>query len=1017
MTAGASVFSPVTLDAAQAAVVAHIAARSECLLVTGGPGTGKTTCLVAAAARLVSLGVPLGQVVILTYARPAALRLRRAVIDAVGVTQAGPRIVTVHGWCKSLIDQFGRPGDQTPVRLLSAPEQEFLVRELLDAVSWPAALGDAPATPEFAGQVRALITRARQLGLDPDGLCQAGRAAGRPDWEAAGRFFETYLTVIDDQAVLDYAELVHRSRLLMAQPDVAFAVRAHTAAVLVDEFAECDESVVALLRDVWRAGVPVTAFADPSTRLFEFRGAWAGAPKRFPEEFAQAYTPAPVIELVGTYRTPEDVQACLAEPGNDVAVVAGQLWQERAAGVAWQDMAVIGRASGDDLGRMARGLAAAGVPVRLEGETLALAQTGAVAVLLDGLSFLVALAAGVASVSQWQAVLGSPLVGIDSLDLKWLARLIVGNLPGPAVGHDTDQLNDTDQLGDADPGGVLVQLLVAAAAGAAVPDLPTDVAALWQRLVVAVRQLQQLAESALTAPVGQLAWDLWQIGDWPEKLRQTALRRSSRSLAADRDLDAVIALFDLAAAHLQWRGASGVAALAALTKQQIVPRDRSREVGQTIAEVSVLSAYQAKGRQWPVVAVVGAVEGVWPSPFSVPSLLQADRLQADGQLPALTGREIVDEQRRLFVLATSRALRHLVVVGAPADNGDPVVASRFLAERGLVARRCGAASVGFTQAGLVGQLRAAASDVSASPGLAGAARAMLTELAAMRHDDGRPVAPAADPRSWWWLSAETPPASQRPDQPTTVSASEITAVLDCPRRWFLQRRAGANPGRLEGAAFGTVAHWLFQRYGEPGAAPQFDAHRVREWLGQATTSSWRQDWQVGELEVCLARFVAWRDGRASRRLVGMEVGFSQLWQTPGGEVEVAGRVDRVELDAAGRLVVIDYKTSNSADVASAQDQLGVYALAAKGGAFGTSTSPAVAPPELVWPRIAPRRGDVGCRVDVAPPGCLDETWVLERVGAAAAIIASGRYPATACSLCRTCAFTPGCPEIEQGSNG
>lgn len=63
----------------------------------------------------------------------------------------------------------------------------------------------------------------------------------------------------------------------------------------------------------------------------------------------------------------------------------------------------------------------------------------------------------------------------------------------------------------------------------------------------------------------------------------------------------------------------------------------------------------------------------------------------------------------------------------------------------------------------------------------------------------------------------------------------------------------------------------------------------------------------------------------------------------GDGVRLRGRIDRVERDAAGRLVVIDVKTAKTPagkDDAQQHAQLAVYQLAVEAGLIGQTSSPA-----------------------------------------------------------------------------
>src|SRR5579859_6052863 len=139
-----------TLDDAQQAVVRH---RGGPLLVLAGPGTGKTTTIVAAVAdRIERRGIDPERVLVLTFSRKAAAELRERITARLRRTTREPLAMTFHSYAYALARrEFVLAGDEPP-RLLSAPEQLLEVRRMLrgeardGAARWPEALRPALAT-------------------------------------------------------------------------------------------------------------------------------------------------------------------------------------------------------------------------------------------------------------------------------------------------------------------------------------------------------------------------------------------------------------------------------------------------------------------------------------------------------------------------------------------------------------------------------------------------------------------------------------------------------------------------------------------------------------------------------------------------------------------------------------------------------------------------------------------------------------------------------------------------------
>src|SRR3954469_15759352 len=211
-------------DEAQREVLDHCSRVGGPLLVLAGPGTGKTTTLVEAVARRIEGGLSPDEVLVLTFSRKAAQELRERITARLGTTTAGPAAWTFHAFAYALVREHQSPeAFREPMRLLSAPEQDVALRELLRGSldlgrSWPASLRACLTTRGLAEEVRALLSRARELGLERADLEAIARREGRSDWAALSGFFAEYLDVLDAQGALDYAELVHRAVLLAETP-------------------------------------------------------------------------------------------------------------------------------------------------------------------------------------------------------------------------------------------------------------------------------------------------------------------------------------------------------------------------------------------------------------------------------------------------------------------------------------------------------------------------------------------------------------------------------------------------------------------------------------------------------------------------------------------------------------------------------------------------------------------------------------------------------------------------------
>ena len=307
------------LDAAQQAVVDHPGGP---LLVLAGPGTGKTTTLVESVVdRIERRGVDPGP-------DPGADLLPQGGGRPAGADRrpAGP----LHGHADGddlprLLLRPGppvrRPGRPAPRPALgpgpAAHRPGAGVPGPRDAAGQPR---DRPGRtgrtrwPGPFGPGRSPARSARcwprpgSSGMDPDDVVAAGEAAGRPEWVGVGEFFDEYLDVLDAEGVLDYAELVHRCRILLADPEIVGRRCAREIDwVFVDEYQDTDPAQVRLLQAIAGDGRDVVVVGDPDQSIYAFRGAEARGILDFPDRF----------------RTADGAPAPVRRPGHDPTVRAG----------------------------------------------------------------------------------------------------------------------------------------------------------------------------------------------------------------------------------------------------------------------------------------------------------------------------------------------------------------------------------------------------------------------------------------------------------------------------------------------------------------------------------------------------------------------------------------------------------------------------------------------------------------------------------------------------------------------
>ncbi|MBA5845526.1 ATP-dependent helicase [Gordonia amicalis] len=1066
--------------------------------VHGGPGSGKTALIVdAAVARLLDPATDPESVLVLASSRRAAVALREEITRRVlSANAAGRRVLggalreplvrTVHSYAFAILRLQASAHGNPPPRLITGSEQDVVLRELLagdiedGAEYWPAHLRPALGTDGFAQALRDLMMRAAERGVGPEELAALGREHKRPEWTAAARAYAQYEqnmllrgavgleTPGASAPAVDAAELIGSALSAFAtDPELLSGERRRIRHLLVDDAQHLDPQAAQLIRLVGTGTTSTIIAADTDQSVFGFRG----ASPRFADELADPGSDRDIVlehdfrshpdlarlgraiaaRLPGArpHAYPEPVRAeGDADVPRDVAAVRvyGSTAKEATAiadllrrahlfdGVPWSQMAVIVRSVSLALPPLRRAFRSAGVPVTTPASDLPLHRQRAVIALMLVLRVVAArredpTARGEAipefelfTTEDTLALLSGPVGAADPGAMRRLRRGI------RRLDEKSDPTAQPESLTS------LTRALLDPELGARYRRALTETEAAPLARVLDVVAAGQRAHDAGRG-VEETLWAAWQATGLERRWAASAVRGGPAGEQADRDLDAVMAMFEAAANFADTLPAAGPAGFVHYLSQLQIPRD-SRTATAATESVTVLSTHAAVGREWEVVAVAGVQDGLWPSLRSRGGVLSTgalvdilDGMDAGAVDTVARGATALADERRLFLVACTRARSRLLVTAVEDGSGD-ASPSRFLTE---LADLVDDPDEEAPQAEL--QLDPGVDRVLSLPSLVATLRSVVMAGAHEPEPDERTRAaarllavladsdiPGAHPRDWFGLAAPSTDAPLwTPDNgPVVLSPSNVEALNRCSLRWVLERNGGRD-GDGTPALTGSLVHTLVQ-----AVAGQLDPAEVTAalrgiWDRVDTGAGWYSARELERAENMLGHFRDWlRISRADLDEVGVELPVDAT--IPGGptgepgeedapDVRLRGRVDRLETDSAGRPVVVDVKTSKTPITKADADehaQMAAYQVALAHGGVPQFGDVAPGGARLVYVSTANRNSGAAERVQSPlTPELLDEWIGVVRRAARASI--GPTFTATPNPGCVHCNLSTSCP--------
>jgi DNA helicase-2/ATP-dependent DNA helicase PcrA len=948
------------------------------LLIVAGAGTGKTTVITRRIAWLIAeKRARPSEILALTFTDRAALEMTERVDQLVPYGFTDAAIGTFHAFGDRLIREHAvEVGLSDRSTVMSRPEQIIFLREHLFELPLDRLrpLGDPT---RFLDALVTLISRARDEDCSPEAYRTAvdqlrAAAAAQPDdaalaeevglQEELADLYAAYERLMRGSDRLDFGDQVNLAlHLLREHPAILAAERARYRYILVDEFQDTNHAQFELVK-LLAVHRNLTVVGDDDQSIYRFRGAALSNILGF----RAAYPKAASVVLVDNFRSRQpildashrlirhnDPDRLEAREGLDKRLRARASFTR--GGAPTGPIELLSFATGsDEADAIADRIAANLRAGRRAGEHAILVRGNRDAepflrsLNMAGLAWRFSGTAGLYQQPEVRVLISFLRAVNDPDDSISLYDLATSELFGLGAADVTLALNRATRR--------RVSLATALHQATDVPEAsPFGIRALEvvQRLLASIEQHRAMSTERST---GELLYHFITASGWLARLSAEARE------VGDARLANVARFFEIVRRQASLLRDDRLPFLVAQLDTLIETGDdpSTADAGPDEDDaVQVLTYHKAKGLEFPVVFMVGLVEDRFPSRS------RSDRLQLPAGLTSLeaTGDAHLAEERRLFYVGMTRAKEELILSWAQDYGGRRTRRmSQFVGE-----------ALDLPPAATVEMLRPSA----------------VEQLA--RHE----------------RTAETPGVA-RPrfgDRPLSLSFYQVNDYLDCPAKYRYAHVIRIPTPPSHPLVYGRALHAAVQAFHRRQMA---SAEMSLEELLAELDANWdsigfltreHEEARRESARAALSRF--WHEQQLDpARPAAVEQEFVFLL----GRDRVRGRYDRVDVEADGRVIITDYKSSDVRDPATAARrareslQLSIYALAyeAQHGKLPDELSLHFLDSGLVGRSEATEK-----RLERAQ----------EKIGAAAEGIRAGRFEATPQPMrCGFCPFREICPD-------
>jgi DNA helicase-2/ATP-dependent DNA helicase PcrA len=297
------------------------------MLIIAGPGSGKTRVLTYRIAYLISQGVDPFNILSLTFTNKAAAEMRRRIEKIIGPEARNLFMGTFHSVFARILRKEGpKLGFPSNFTIYDTTDSKSVIKAIVKAQG----LDEKTYKPNQVfyriSQAKNALIDAKQYAENVE-MVNEDTAAGKPK---IALLFDLYTKKCKQNGAMDFDDLLVNFYLLLKNyPEALYHYQNKFQYLLIDEFQDTNTAQYAIIKKLADRNQNLSVVGDDAQSIYAFRGATITNILNFQKDFSDYH----LVKLEQNYRsTPQIVNAANHLIKHNSAQIAKEIWTDNEVG-------------------------------------------------------------------------------------------------------------------------------------------------------------------------------------------------------------------------------------------------------------------------------------------------------------------------------------------------------------------------------------------------------------------------------------------------------------------------------------------------------------------------------------------------------------------------------------------------------------------------------------------------------------------------------------------------------------